>query len=193
MEYDAAKTACFTGPLPRNLYEYDARRYEPLSRKLEKAVASMRKNKYDTFITGGAQGVDQIAFWAVDTLKQKARNAIKNVVFIPLENQDRYWAVSGTFSKQDYKKILEHATEIAYISKNVNPSDNNAVREAMLKRNRAMVDASSLVIGVYPNNNWIKGDRADPGTAYTLKYALAQSKNIIVLNYSLQCCRLLFV
>ena len=85
-----AKTVCFTGKRPNKLYGYDDKEgYECLFDMLY----SVCKNLYlrhgvRQFITGGAQGVDQLAFWAVQQLAQKHKD-IKNIVYISFEGQER--------------------------------------------------------------------------------------------------------
>lgn len=181
--YDPSSTVCFTGPLPRNLYGYDSGRYDNIREQLEDAVHSMYKNgQYELFITGGAQGIDQLAFWAVDKNIEIHDYPLKNILFIPFDGQDRFWRDTGLFSKNEYDAIKQKSTEIVYVSNSPDPNDKKAVGEAMLARNREMVDASNLIIGVYPNDKWMNGDRTDPGTAYTLKYALSRNKHIMVMN-----------
>lgn len=60
------KTICFTGKRPRDLYGYDFNdSYMKLIQKLYSWMMDVcMKENVQTSITGGAQGFDQIAFWA---------------------------------------------------------------------------------------------------------------------------------
>ena len=60
-------TACFTGPRPKNLFGYDDdEAYKYLLAVTKEVVDLFYYYGYRYFISGGAQGFDQIAFWAVN-------------------------------------------------------------------------------------------------------------------------------
>lgn len=179
---DTATTVCFTGPLPHNLYGYEHDSYIPMVESFKNIVTTCIGNGYNTFITGGAQGVDQLAFWAVNRVKTDNSPFIGNVMYIPFAGQERRWRDTGLFSKSEYNLAKQYATDVVFVSEPPDFDDKQAISSAMLRRNRAMVDASAFVIGVYHNDNWANGDRTDPGTAYTLKYAMKQGRHVMVLN-----------
>lgn len=87
---------CFTGRRPRDLFGYASHKaYMPLRARLEKAIEQFIDTEdVDTFISGGAQGVDQLAFWAVENVK-KRRPSIRNVVYVPFKGQERRWKTAG--------------------------------------------------------------------------------------------------
>lgn len=87
--HDISKTAAFTGHRPKYFF---ARPYDEENRpKYNQIVGQIKDeilNLYDnygvrTFISGGAQGFDQLAFWAVHAVKQTHPD-IRNLVYIPL-------------------------------------------------------------------------------------------------------------
>lgn len=171
-----SQTVCFTGPLPRNLYGYDSNAYSPILHELKNIIIKLHEHEgFTNFITGGAQGIDQLAFWAVNQIKTDHHLPLQNIVFLPFTNFNKRWKKTGLFSKSEFNTLLLHADQQYYIS-----SQENAA--SYLARNRAMVDSSTIIIGVYPNDEWTNGDRTDPGTAYTLKYGVQQNKHVIVLN-----------
>jgi len=137
---------------------------------------------YTTFISGGAQGVDQLAFWAVNRLKTKGY-PVTNIVYIPFKGQNSRWSEKGTFSKHEYGlMVCKYADRVRIITNSVNDAHFNEVKEAMLKRNRAMVDDSDAVFGVYWDNTWQTSNAKDPMTAYTLRYGKNKNKPYYVFH-----------
>ena len=68
-----AKTICFTGHRPKDLFGYDEHqraRYSELTHDILNLVRNSYKNGYKTFITGGAQGADQLHFGRLSILKK---------------------------------------------------------------------------------------------------------------------------
>ena len=72
------KVLSFTGRRPKDLYKYDKEKYIPIVNKLVEILESFYLQGFKTFVSGGAQGFDQLAFWAVNRLKTKYPD-IKNV------------------------------------------------------------------------------------------------------------------
>lgn len=164
------KKLCFTGRRPKDLYGYERDEYEDLINFLIKLIESYILSGYDTFISGGAQGFDQLAFWAVQKLKKKYPN-IKNIVYAPCKNQDKKWAAEGAFGKKDYQLMLRFADEVKYINDNEfsGPKD-------MIIRNHAMVDNSDEILCLYPKTDWKTVKKS--GTAECMRYA--DKKGIIM-------------
>jgi uncharacterized phage-like protein YoqJ len=117
------------------------------------------------FISGGALGTDQCAFWCVHIMKQKYPD-IKNIVAIPFKNQDKVWTLE---QKQWYQKMLRLADEVINVEEieKYKVNDNTPLGEfsaaKMQKRNEYMVDNSSKMIAVF--------DGSKGGTANCVKYA----------------------
>ena len=98
-------------------------------------------------------------------LKLRDKYPITLECAIPDVNQTLKW---NDKDKQRYTALLERADEKHYIS------GRNAA-DAMLTRNRYMVDKSDLVIAIFNGNE--RG-----GTLYTINYAKKQNKRIEIID-----------
>ena len=63
------KTICFTGHRPNKMAGYKHENYCSFLNSLEEHLQKYLDAGFTKFITGGAQGADQLAFWAVHRLK----------------------------------------------------------------------------------------------------------------------------
>ncbi len=165
------RTACFTGRRAKTLCGYDGEKYTSFHNQLVEYLETLYTEGIREFISGGAQGFDQLAFWAVNELKQR-HNDIKNTVYIPFRGQESRWAAHGMFSREDYNLMLTKADEIKYL-KEINTSDYNQVVKALYDRNHSMVNNSELCIALYPSDDW---RTSKGGTAECIRYA--RNKNI---------------
>lgn len=172
------KTACFTGSRPNKLWGYNKDPYVPFVNKLVDIIYKLYEAGYDTFITGGAQGLDQCAFWAVNIAKSQGL-LIKNIVYVPFKGQENRWKATGLFSKQEYQTMLRHADEVRYLTE-IDGSNYSQVVKALYARNHSMCDDSDLVVGLYPNTEF-RTDRHS-GTAECLRYAENIHKPIWLIN-----------
>ena len=103
-------TVCFTGRRPKDLCGYNADSYKTLV----SAVLVILENLYQTqgvrrFITGGAQGFDQLAFWAVHNLR-KNHPDVENILYLPFRGQESRWLAKGPFSQDEYRLMQSMAT-----------------------------------------------------------------------------------
>lgn len=183
------ETVCFTGHRPNKLYGYkDRTAYQPLLDVLKTCVKHLYESGVTDFITGGAQGFDQLSFWAVHVLKKQLLfetnidSQIRNKVYIPFEQQPSRWSKEGVFSQSDYYKMLAVADEIINISemRRINTQDKRGTIQALFARNEAMVDISDAVIGLYSHAMDFRNDSG--GTAGCLKYAYNQKKRILLID-----------
>lgn len=168
---------CFTGRRPKDLFGYKSHTaYMPLRARIEEAVETFIDTEgVDTFISGGAQGVDQLAFWAVENVKKRCPG-IRNVVYVPFRGQERRWKEDGPFSQSEYRLMLRRADDIRYVGE-LNADESNVSR-LLLGRNVAMIEDSLAVISVFP-------ETADPrvsrgGTAHAIRCAV--ERDIPVYN-----------
>ena len=148
-----AKTCAVTGHrvLP---YNFDKER---LKKRLEQIV----NIGYDTFMVGMALGFDTECFKALEKIREKT--PIKIIACIPCVSQaDRF----SKIQKAEYERMLDCADEKVYVSIEY---DNYC----MMKRNKYMVDRSSLVL-YYLTRDY-------GGTKKTVDYAV--KKGIMVLKY----------
>ena len=166
-------TLTFTGHRPNKLAGYDRAAYKPFTNQLADILfENYYKNGYRRFITGGAQGFDQLAFWAVEKMKRTYKiDDVENVLYIPFAGQDRIWKENGTFSQEDYRKIRQFADrEVILIPHAMTKGE---IVAALMGRNREMVNASDRVLALCNSDNW-QNDKG--GTAACMQYA--QSRKV---------------
>lgn len=176
-------TACFTGRRPKDLYGYEHDAYIPLVENLKHCVRLLHE-QYGVrrFISGGAQGVDQLAFWAVNRLKCEGF-PLSNIVYVPFKGQDSIWRDTGLFSKKEYALMLKMADDVVYLKDAISKNNKGAIVTALHERNHSMVDKSDIVVGVFPDLSW-RDSATKGGTAECLRYAHSQHKTIFQLNYT---------
>ena len=173
------KTMCFTGRRPKDLFGYDKNAYIPMMEALKNALREHISNNYTRFISGGAQGFDQLAFWAINRLKEEGHN-ITNIVYVPFKGQERIWRPEGLFSQKDYRLMLKLADEVVIITEGDVTSKYDIIK-AMHERNHAMVAEADAVFGLFPDMSW-KESTTKGGTAECLKYAATKKKPIFQLS-----------
>jgi len=142
------QTACFTGHR-----EIPVLQFLPLKKRLRKAIVASIEEGYRFFGAGGALGFDTLAAKTVLALKKDYPD-IKLILVLPCLNQTRGWTEKDI---KTYEEIKSQADKIVYTSEQY-------FRGCMQKRNRHLVDSSSMCI------SYLTGDSG--GTAYTVNYAL---------------------
>ena len=151
-DFDIFSTCAFTG---HRILKKDFNQ-DKLSEIIDKVI----KNGYKTFLVGMAWGFDLKVF---ETLLTKKNQNIDIIACVPCKNQEIYFKNS---EKQKYINYLKKADKIVYVS-------NEYFEGCMQKRNRYLVDNSSLLIAyIYSNMG---------GTKNTVLYAEKKGKNIIYL------------
>lgn len=141
------RTCCFTGHR-----QIDPRKYGLVMSALETKLKELIQNGYSTFATGGALGFDTLAAQTVLKLKKEYPN-IRLHLILPCLSQTRGWPASGVL---EYERIKAAADEVTYTSQAY-------FNGCMQKRNRALVDISSICIAFM--------QKQTGGTAYTVRYA----------------------
>lgn len=163
---DRAHTCCFTGHRPEKLPwredETDPRCLalkERLAREVRLAYESGRRN----FICGMARGADFYFCEAVLALRER-RGDVTLEAAIPCENQAAAWTEQ---ERDRYFSLVEQCDYETMVQRHFD-------KGCMLRRNRYMVDRSSLLIAVY--------DGMLGGTMYTLSYAMKHGLETVVLD-----------
>lgn len=149
------KTCCFTGHRDLPMLKRKA-----ITRRLEKTVISLIQDGIQYFGAGGALGFDTIAAQTVLKLRQRYPH-IKLILVLPCLSQSRGWR------KRDvavYEAIKATADKVVYTSQEY-------TRDCMFKRNRHLVDNSSICICYLTEPTG--------GTAYTVNYAVKQGLRLI--------------
>lgn len=182
-------TVCFTGHRPKSIFpvqpyvENKREGYQKIVNEIHELVLNLIEQSYTHFITGGAQGFDQLAFWAVHSAKA-AHKDIVNDVYIPFEGLEKRWAKTGIFSQKEYKQMLQLADNVFVCAENVDTNDFKQTVKALMYRNECMVNVSSIVIGQYIDNSWKTAKNG--GTAACLKYAADHKRQTIVRTFGCQ-------
>ena len=152
------RTCCFTGHRPEKLpwgkNEQDSRCCL-LKERIRDAVLSAYENGMRHFICGMARGCDLYFAEIVVELRQE-RPDITLEAAIPWPGQCDGWEQA---TRERWQKLLAVCDMETMVQRSYDPG-------CMLRRNRYMVDHSSLVIAVYDGTNG--------GTRRTLEYAIRQ-------------------
>ena len=138
----------------------EARIYENICLLCESLVEKMNIR---TFICGGARGFDTLAARAVLAL-QKKNEHIRLQLILPCKDQAARWNRSD---QKIYREILAAADLVEYVSEHY-------TSYCMHARNRRMVDESCCGI--------IFMRQMTGGTAYTVKYAIAQDVELFSVD-----------
>lgn len=172
------ETMCFTGHRANKLCGYNISSYTEFVNDLIN-VLELYVTKYNikNFITGGAQGFDQLVFWAVHHLQHKhPEYKIQNIVFVPFTGQESKWSDTGLFSKTDYNNMLSVADRVVICNREVtNHSDFNTIRETLMDRNKQMVDSSIRVMALCSETE-SRTNNITGGTGNCVRYALSEYK-----------------
>ena len=162
------KTACaFTGHRPKSFpwdYDESAPSCILLKEVLATQISALAEQGVTDFLSGMAQGVDLWSSQIVLDL-QKKNPALKLHCVLPCKGQESKWTASA---QERYRSILAQANEVVYVGQEYN-------RDCMLKRNRYLVDHSSILLAVY-NGTWRSG------TGATVRYAQKLKREIIIID-----------
>lgn len=161
---------CFTGHRPKyfnNVLDMSSPIYRNIIKELLRIVEyRIINNNVDTFFTGAQDGIDQIAFFAVQKLKSKYPH-IKNKVCVP------YHSFRNMIkNKKWYDIMLQQADEVIYVS-DISAYSSTNINKQLNNRNEYMVDNSNFVLGVW---KCISG-----GTYNCLQYAKKNNKTINII------------
>lgn len=153
---DSSIVCSFTGHRPKSLPISNnisfSSTLKEITSKLKNLIIETIKNGHTYFICGLAQGIDLLSAELVIELKHSFP-FISLECAIPCENQYSDYCIEDL---KRYYDILKNSDFVTLVSKNYSAG-------CMMKRNRYMVNKSSLIIGVWNGN---KG-----GTYNTLNYA----------------------
>lgn len=192
--HDKHATTCFVGTPPQyyfsdpfdiNLHKND---YERMTDEIYKTIKPIFHKIHNAgyvarFITGGRQGFEQLAFQAVEHLKEQY-DGIENVVYIPFANQDNRWPETGLFSQTEYQNMLEKADTVYNCNPQIDVETASIwdLSKAYRICKHMMIDASSNIIGQYTTNAWRK-PYLKGGTEESLRYAKQKHLKMIVKNF----------
>jgi uncharacterized phage-like protein YoqJ len=184
-------TLAFTGHRPSKLgkcYEFtkDSKGFAQMmaiTSAIQRTILDIAERNKPTrlvIVTGGAQGVDQWAFWAARHIQRKELVSceVHLVVAVPEWGQEEAW-YSET-SKEKYRTMLSLAGEVVHVPsipgyglhpKILDSGNEKRIYASKLQmRNEYMVDNCDLLIAVW--------DGSDGGTANAVHYAEYNNKDI---------------
>lgn len=171
---------CFTGHRPNKLGGYDWKDSKNIAigKALRSEILKLIEIGVDTFVCGGAIGVDQMAFAVVDKLRREKGLALKIILAVPFENQYIKWNTTDRALYFNQKDIADSIVYCDQLKETKYYCDLNGVGNyhpaKMQKRNEYMVDISDFVIAVW--------DGTSGGTCNCVKYAEKLKKQIIKIN-----------
>jgi uncharacterized phage-like protein YoqJ len=150
-EFDRAKTLSFSGHRPEKLPD-DPDIIKIIKSLIAYEIETALEDGFDTFIMGGARGID---LWAGDAVLKQKRTApnIKLIAALP------YFTSASKFTEHErfnYGYILAECEEVLYANRDY-------TKESMKKRNQFMVDNCSRLVA------FIKETRS--GTGQTIRLA----------------------
>ena len=153
-------TACFTGhrTLPRA-------ELPEITERLENALIALIEQGYCYFGAGGALGFDTLAAQTVLRLRERYPQ-IRLILVLPCRNQTRGWPQADI---DIYEEIKRRADKVTYTSENY-------FRGCLQKRNRHLVDNSSVCICYLA--------KSTGGTACTVNYARRYGLQILNIAQS---------
>ena len=162
------KIACaFTGHRPKSFpWKYDESDSDCVLLKevLTVQIKALADRGVTDFLSGMAQGTDLWCSEIVLGLRKK-NPALKLHCVLPCKGQESKWPASA---QEHYRSILAQANEVVYVGQEYN-------RDCMLKRNRYLVDHSSILLAVY-NGSFRSG------TGATVRYAQKLNREIIIID-----------
>jgi len=163
---EQAITCCFTGHRPQSL-PWGTREQDPRCLELKLELAARLEGIYEAgfrrFLCGMALGCDMYFAEAVLALRDSHPDVELEAV-IPCGSQPDRWNLA---QRQRYNGLLDRCDRVTVLQIHYTP-------DCMLKRNRYMVEHSSLLLACY---NGYPG-----GTQSTLLYAQRQGLQNIVIE-----------
>ena len=159
------KACSFTGHRSAKLpWKYDERdlRCIKFKENLSAVIGAVYESGITHFICGMALGCDMYCAEAVIALK-KMHPDITLEAAVPYDGQDESW---GEHNRRRYRDILMECDRVTILQDKYSPG-------CMQKRNRYMVDHSSVLIACY--------DGQSGGTRQTILYAMSRKIPIVDL------------
>lgn len=147
---------CFTGHrrIPQN-------ELKGIEERLEATITKLYSRGVVYYGAGGALGFDTLAAETVMRLRDGILPNLRLILVLPCLNQTKGWKAEDVAR---YEEIKRRANKVKYVSQEY-------TSECMYKRNRHLVDGSSVCVCYQMQNT--------DGTAYTVQYAKSQGLRVI--------------
>ncbi len=167
MDFVEGTSCAITGHRPSKLpwgYDETAEGCRRLRETLAEQIATLADSGITSFLSGMAQGVDQIFAELVLALRKK-NPALTLQCILPCMGQDNKWPESA---RKRYRSIVQQADLRFYVSREYHAG-------CMLERDRYLVKHSDCLLAVYD-----KAQRG--GTAATVNCARELHREIIIVD-----------
>lgn len=165
--YDRKTTACFTGHRPDKLGGYHIP--NPVVEQVRTAATwkiwDAYQRGYRTFISGYAQGFDQLVAELVVRLRKKDPE-VRLIAAVPHKDQPKPWPLPAQLI---YHDLLEQANEVHILFE-----DETFFNWMLHARNEWMVDRSDLLIAAW--------DGSRGGTENCIRYAQRRELDICYID-----------
>ena len=150
------QVCCFTGHrrIPQN-------ELKGIEERLEATITELYSRGVVYYGAGGALGFDTLAAETVMRLRDGILPNLRLILVLPCLNQTKGWKAEDVAR---YEEIKRKANKVKYVSQEY-------TSECMCKRNRHLVDGSSVCVCYQMQNTG--------GTAYTVQYAKRQGLRVI--------------
>lgn len=180
-KFKLKKSLCFTGHRPNKLFGYDwhtEKNKKLMNLLFKNIIYNIKNNNVNTFISGGALGIDMMSFYIVNYIKNKHNIRLKNILALPFKNQGIKWNDTDIKKLNYYKKIADEVIfvdecELIKYNNNLNGYGNYHISK-MQKRNEFMVDLSDIVLAVW------NGSKS--GTKNCIDYANKNNKILKIID-----------
>lgn len=160
------QTCCFTGHRPNHL-PWGANENDPRCLQLRDSIAAQLEGAYQAgyrhFLCGMALGCDSYFARAVLALRQ-LHPEVSLEAAVPCGSQPDRWSLA---QRQQYNALLDQCDKVTVLQIHYTP-------DCMMRRNRYMVDHSSLLLACY---NGYPG-----GTQNTILYAQREGIQVIMID-----------
>ena len=163
---EKSKTCCFTGHRPNKLpwgENENAPECLALKASIARKVEEAYLRGYRHFICGMAQGADFYFCEAVQALRDTYPGVTVEAA-IPCESQANRWSRAD---RERYERLVGFCDFETMVQHHYD-------RGCMLRRNRYMVDRSSLLIAAF--------DGSKGGTLYTITYAMKRGIEVEIID-----------
>ena len=163
---DRSTTCCFTGHRPNKL-PWGTDETDPRCLALKAAIKQEVEKAYDRgyrhFICGMAMGCDFYFCEAAQALRDE-RPGVTVEAAIPCETQAARWSEAD---RERYGRLVGLCDYETMVLRQYD-------RNCLLRRNRYMVDRSSLLIAAF--------DGSTGGTMYTVTYAMRHDAQVVIID-----------